>query len=106
MIITEINNNKDNKDNTDSTKLLTSKSIYHEVIQILIRDNKIELLEGIKLIDSFDVMDRSGLIDEYSFLVCSLTNNPNLINNKWISDNPIGQIKNSCFPCKAKSKRS
>lgn len=97
MILTEKSKN--------NNKLSFSKSLYQEVVQILSADSKISTFEKVELLDSFEEMDHNGLVDDFSTIICSVTNNPNLINHKWVSDNTIGQIKNSCFPCKAKSKR-
>ena len=95
MIITETH--------SEANKLSLSKLIYSDIIQQLITDGKILVSKGVQLTDNFDYMVKSNIVDDFSSIICHLTNNPNLINDKWVSDNTIGQIKNSCFPCKVKS---
>ena len=98
MILSEQNYNND--------KLLHAKQLYREIVKQLVDDKKVSMLESNQLTLEYDDLLRKGIIDNYSTIVCDLTNNPNLINmNKWIPDNNIGRIKNRCFPCKNKSKR-
>ena len=99
MIITE----KHSETYSENTTLSWSKLIYSDIIQQLITDGKILVSEGMQLTDDFDEMVKSNIIFEFASIICTLTNNPNLVNEKWVSDNTIGQIKNSCFPCKVKS---
>ena len=97
MIITEL----DIRDQRE--KHIISKTQYVNVLNTLRIDQVISDREYNQLKEDYNRLD-NGTIDSFIRNVSTVSNNPNLINNKWISDNTIGNIKNRCFPCRQKIK--
>jgi hypothetical protein len=83
-------------DDTDKFKM--SNKIYRMVLLYLLDIGKIDGDDVKHYKEEFH--DRKELVLEFTKIIADITNNPNIINkNKWISDNLVGRIKNSCFPC-------
>ena len=100
MIVSETES-QDEGNMFGTEKLKYAKSIYSDIVNILVKDEKINRLKGNFLIDEYNIMINDGIIDEFSIIVSVLTNQPNLINmGKWIRDNRCGRVRNKCFPCK------
>jgi hypothetical protein len=75
-----------------------SNKIYRMVLLYLLDIGKIDGDDVKHYKEEFH--DRKELVLEFTKIIADITNNPNIINkNKWISDNLVGRIKNSCFPC-------
>ncbi len=89
----------------DESKLTLCKTLFSDVINKLLVDMKIDCDISNTLLKEYETLLNNGMVDEFIKIICDITNNPNLINNKWISDNTTGRIKNQCFPCRSKSNR-
>ena len=95
---------------TEESRLITSKifhckSLYSEIVNILLTDGKIDNDIKEDLLLKYETLLTEGTIDDFIKIICDITNDPNLINDKWISDNTTGRIKNKCFPCRSKANR-
>jgi hypothetical protein len=101
MIITE---NSDTDGMDSDKKLFKAKTLLPEIINILVRDQKISKDERSILMEEFKIMDDTGFIDDFARIITDITKRPNLINNLWIGDNKLGRAKNKCFPCKIRGK--
>ena len=91
---------------THDRKLSQCKTLYSDIVDQLIVDTKISIQQGMKLVAQYNQMNKDGLVDDFITIVCDITNNPNLINDKWIPDNMVGRVKNRCFPCRSKNQRN
>ena len=99
MIISETESQEE--DMSGPEKLKYAKSIYSDIVDMIVKDGKINQTQGLNLTNQYSMMDNNGMIDEFAIIVSDLTNQPNLINiGKWIRDNKCGQVRNKCFPCK------
>ena len=91
------------RSNLINMKLFRCKSLYANVVKQLVTDGIINNKRGTDLINRYNYMEEEGIVDDFIRIICNITNDPNLINNKWIPDNIIGRTKNECFPCRSKS---
>ncbi len=91
---------------THDRKLPQCKTLYSDIVDQLVVDHKISIQQAMKLVAQYNQITKENLVDDFITIVCDITNNPNLINDKWILDNTVGRVKNRCFPCRSKNQRN
>ena len=91
---------------THDRKLPQCKTLYSDIVDQLVVDHKISIQQAMKLVAQYNQITKENLVDDFITIVCDITNNPNLINDKWTLDNTVGRVKNRCFPCRSKNQRN
>lgn len=94
MILTEQETNK-KKDE----KLKHSISLYPDVLDILIEYGKVDEEDKDKFLNLFKFLCEHDNIKMYASVLIYISNNPNLLNNKWIKNTKYRRFKSKCCPC-------
>lgn len=98
MILTERESEKKNKE-----KLSYSISLYPYVLDSLIKCKKIDQYEKDKYLNLFKFLCKHDNIKSYASILIYISNNPNLLNDKWTLDSKFKQYKkhkSKCLPCR------
>lgn len=82
------------------------KSLFFDILDTLFIDHLIDYDKRKNMELIFRTMEGNGLLDDFINSISFATNNPNIINNKWIVDNTLLSMSGACMPCKIKRKLS
>ncbi len=74
------------------------KKYFLKILEILVTDKKITSFHEKELICKYTKQHEKLL--EFHDIILSVSENPNLINDKWTEKNILIERTNKCFPCK------
>ena len=94
MILTEQETNKKGEDKFEHSILL-----YPQVLDCLIKSDKINKYDKEKYINLFKFLCEHDNIKMYSSVLIYISNHPNLLNDKWTINTRYRKCKSKCFPC-------
>ena len=74
------------------------KKYFLKIVEILLIDKKITSFQEKELICKYSKQHEK--LSEFHDIILSVSENPNLINDKWTEKNILIERTNKCFPCK------